>query len=141
MAQQEPIFAVQAGEAMLNKFEAPFMDVKSGSTFTVTFFLGEPVVFQPAHRAKPTLTHISRIGQGYFVCASSTSDRMIPTSMAQDVLHVKLTLNDIDREVEGASLPAGERLLWRRWLEDEQARIGGRLRVQAGCQQTKMLAL
>ena len=92
MAQQELAFAVRSDETF-NTFETPFVDYKSGFACTTSFFLGEPVMYQPKNRARPTLTHISHIGNGYFICGSSTSGRMIPHSMAQSVLHMKLTLN------------------------------------------------
>ena len=92
MAQQEPIFAVRAAET-LNKFEASFVDYKSGVVFTTSFSLGEPVIYKCQTKAVPTLTHISHIGTGYFTCGTSTSGRMIPTQMAQSALHLKLTLN------------------------------------------------
>ena len=93
---------------------------------------GEPVVYQAKNMSSPVLTHISHIGHGYFVCAHSRTERIIPVLQAQSVLTAKLTLIDIDREVHGDSLGlgAGERVIWRRWLEDEHSRIQGRMRVQ-----------
>lgn len=90
------------------------------------------MVYQAKNMSSPVLTHISHIGHGYFVCAHSRTERIIPVLQAQSVLTAKLTLIDIDREVHGGSLGlgAGERVIWRRWLEDEHSRIQGRMRVQ-----------
>ena len=87
-------------------------------------------MYQATNMSSPVLTHISHIGHGYFVCAHSRTERIIPVLQAQSVLTAKLTLIDIDREVHGDSLGAGERVIWRRWLEDEHSRIQGRMRVQ-----------
>ena len=58
---------------------------------------------------------------------------MIPFGQAQRVLKVKLTVDDIEREVHGGELDAAERLLWRRWVENENARQVRKSRVQVPC--------
>ena len=46
---------------------------------------------------------------------------------------VKLTVDDMEREVYGGELDAAERLLWRRWVENENARQFRKSRVQVTC--------
>ena len=46
---------------------------------------------------------------------------------------VKLTVDDMEREVHGGELDAAERLLWRRWVENENARQVRKSRVQVTC--------
>ncbi len=36
----------------MNKFEAPFIDKKTGRNYTVTFFEGEPVAYHPGHKVE-----------------------------------------------------------------------------------------
>ena len=117
----------------LNQFEAPFADPVSRTKMTRTFFLYEPVLYQPSHLAQPILTHISSIAKDFFVVAASTTDRMVPISQAQKVLTFKLTLEDIEKELHGKSLNGGERLVWRRWLDNENKREGRRSRLRAPC--------
>ena len=40
-----------------SQFEAKFDD-RAGGTYTITYFLGEPVLYHPGHLAKPVFTHI-----------------------------------------------------------------------------------
>ena len=67
-------------------------------------------------------THIESIADGFFVVGNSTTGRMIPFGQAQRVLKVKLTVDDIEREVHGGELESSERLLWRLWVENKSAR-------------------
>ena len=90
------------------------MDAHTGAKCTLTFWQGEPVIYHPAHQAKAVFTHIDLISDGFFIVANSTTGRMIPFAQAQRVLQVKLSLDDIEREVNGSDLDATERLLWRR---------------------------
>ena len=90
------------------------MDAHTGARYTVTFWQGEPVLYHPPHQAKAVFTHIDLISDGFFIVANSTTGRMIPFAQAQRVLQVKLSLDDIEREVNGSDLDAAERLLWRR---------------------------
>ena len=46
---------------------------------------------------------------------------------------VKLSVDDMEREVYGGELDAAERLLWRRWVENENARQFRKSRVQVTC--------
>ena len=57
---------VVAAEESLNRFEAPFVDEHTGAHYTVSFFLREPVLYHPAHLAKPSFTHVqtTRVVQG-----------------------------------------------------------------------------
>ena len=91
------------------------------------------MLYHPSHLAKPVLTHIEYVGNDHFVVACSTTDRMIPFGQAQRVLKVKLSLDDIEREIQGPDLDAAERLLWRRWRDDENMRNYRKSRVQAPC--------
>ena len=91
------------------------------------------MLYHPPHLAKGVFTHIEQVADGYFVVACSTTERMIPCGRAQRVLKLKLSLDDIEREVQGPDLHAPERLLWRRWLEAENARHYRKSRVQAPC--------
>ena len=93
-----------------SQFEAKFDD-RAGGTYTITYFLGEPVLYHPGHLAKPVFTHIELIAEGLFVVGNSTTGRMIPFGQAQRVLKVKLTVDDMEREVYGGELDAAERLL------------------------------
>ena len=96
------------------QFEATFVDAHTRGRYTVTFWQGEPVLYHPPHQAKAVFTHIDLVSDGFFVVANSTTGRMIPFAQAQGVLQVKLSLDDIEREVNGSELDATERLLWRR---------------------------
>ena len=120
---------VVASEESLNRFEAPFVDERTGAHYTVSFFVREPVLYHPAHLAKPSFTHVSYIAKDYFVVGASTTDRMIPIRRAQQVLF-KLTLDEIERELEGNELDACEKLMWRRWADAEAGRIARKSRVQ-----------
>ena len=115
----------------INQFEAPFADPVNRTKMTRTFFLFEPVLYQPSHLAQPVLTHIAFITKEYFVVAASTTERMIPCSLAQSVLKFKLTLEDVERELHGKGLSAGERIVWRRWVEEQNSREGRRSTVAA----------
>ena len=115
-----------------SQFEAKFDD-RAGGTYTITYFLGEPVLYHPGHLAKPVFTHIELIADGFFVVGNSTTGRMIPFGQAQRVLKVKLTVDDMEREVYGGELDAAERLLWRRWVANENARQFRKSRVQVTC--------
>ena len=123
---------LQPPETVLH-FETCFLDNHTNHRYTVTFRFGEPVLYHPPHLAKPVLTHISFAGSGFFVVGASTTDRMIPNVMAQNVLHLKLSLEDIEREVQGTGLDAGERVFWRRWLETENLWNYRKSRVQCPC--------
>ena len=46
---------------------------------------------------------------------------------------VKLSVGDMEREIYGGELDAAERLLWRRWVENENARQFRKSRVQVTC--------
>ena len=48
---------------------------------------------------------------------------MIPFAQAQRALQVKLSLDDIEREAQGADSDAAERLLWRRYYVDVTSNI------------------
>ena len=124
--------ALQPPETVLH-FETCFLDNHTNHRYTVTFRFGEPVLYHPPHLAKPVLTHISFVGNGFFVVGASTTDRMIPNAMAQNVLHMKLSLEDVEREVQGVGLDVGERVFWRRWLDTENLRSYRKSRVQAPC--------
>ena len=91
------------------------------------------MIYHPGHKSKPVLTHIATIGSDYFIADDSCTDRMIPIRHAQRTLKFKLTLSDVEREVDGISLDPGERVLWRRWFEDENTRMLGKRRVSAPC--------
>ena len=117
----------------VNQFEAPFVDPVNRTKMTRTFFLFEPVLYQPSHLAQAVLTHISFITKEYFVVAASTTERTIPCSLAQSVLKFKLTLEDVERELHGKGLSAGERIVWRRWVEEQNSREGRRSRLRAPC--------
>ena len=117
----------------INQFEAPFADPVNRTKLTRTFFLFEPVLYQPSHLAQPVLTHIAFITKEYFVVAASTTERMIPCSLAQSVLKFKLTLEDVERELHSRGLTAGERIVWKRWVEEQNSREGRRSRLRAPC--------
>ena len=70
-----------------SQFEAKF-DLRAGGSFTVTYLVGEPVLYHPGHLAKPVFTHIELIADGFFVVGNSTTGRMIPFGQAQRVLKV-----------------------------------------------------
>ena len=55
---------------------------------------------------------------------------MIPTRLAQRVLHFKLSLEDVERALNGNDLDVGERIVWRRWLDNENCRHGRRARIR-----------
>ena len=90
------------------------MDPHTRGRYTVTFWQGEPVLYHPPHQAQAVFTHIDLIADGFFVVANSTTGRMIPFAQCQRVLQVKLSLDDIEREVNGSDMNPAERLLWRR---------------------------
>ena len=114
----------------MNQFEAPFVDEHTGSRYTLSFWRGEPIIYQPPHLHQPILTHVSDITSEYFVAGSSCTARTIPTRLAQRVLHFKLSLDDVERAVNGNDLDAGERIVWRRWLDNENCRRGRRARIR-----------
>jgi hypothetical protein len=91
------------------------------------------VLYHPPHLAKPVFSHIDSISEGFFIVANSTTGRMIPFAQAQRVLKVKLSTDDIEREVQGSELDAAERLLWRRWVSTVNHCNHRRSRVQAQC--------
>ena len=122
-------------EETLNKFEASFNDRRTGRHYTVTFFEGEPVLYHPGHKSKPVLTHIATVGSDYFIADDSSTGRMIPIRHAQRTLKFKLTLSDVEREVEGNSLDPGERVLWRWHDEGSPTALGGR-----GCRRPRWRA-
>ena len=123
---------VVASEDSLNRFEAPFVDEHTNDRYTVSFFVREPVLYHPAHQAKPSFTHISYISKGYFVVGASTTDRMIPIRRTQQVLF-KLSPDDIEREIEGNQLDPGERCIWRRWADADALRRNRKSRIRAPC--------
>ena len=50
------------------------------------------------------------------------------------VLNFKLTLDEIEQEVyAGKALDAGERIIWKRWLESQNQKSGRRSRLRAPC--------
>ena len=49
-------------------------------------------------------THIESIADGFFVVGNSTTGRMIPFGQAQRVLKVKLTVDDVEQEVNGEEM-------------------------------------
>ena len=105
------------------QFEATFVDAHTRGRYTVTFWQGEPVLYHQPHQAKAVFTHIDVISDGFFVVANSTTGRMIPFAQAQRALQVKLSLDDIEREAQGADSDAAERLLWRRYYVDVTSNI------------------
>ena len=129
-----PPCAVAVSQAEgINQFEAPFVDPVNRTKMTRTFFLFEPVLYQPSHLAQAVLTHISFITREYFVVAASTTEHMIPCSLAQSVLKFKLTLEDVERELHSKGLTVGDRIVWRRWVEEQNSREGRRSRLRAPC--------
>ena len=66
------------------------MDPYTRAKYTVTDWLGEPVLYHPPHIAKPVFTHIDSISEGFFVVANSTTGRMIPFAQAQKVLKARV---------------------------------------------------
>ena len=119
-------------EESLTRFEAPFADAKSGAIYTCTFHMGEPVLYHPPHKASPVATHVTQITRDFFTCGDTTTGRMMPLRMARKVL-TKLSLVDIEAATKGPDMPLGERLLWKKWLENENWRIQGKQRTQAPC--------
>ena len=119
--------------AQARQFETTFVDPYTRGRCTVTFWIGEPVLYHPPHQAKAVFSHIDLISDGFFVVGQSTTGRMIPFRQAQNVLKVKLSLDDVEREVQGSELDAAERLLWRRWVAIVNARNCRKSRVQAPC--------
>ena len=79
-----------------SQFEAKFDD-RAGGTYTITYCLGEPVLYHPGHLAKPVFTHIELIAGGFFVAGNPTLSRMIPLGHAERVLKVKLAADDVER--------------------------------------------
>jgi len=116
----------------LNRFEAPFIDVKTGCPYTQTFWEGEPVLYHPPHKASPVPTHIATIAHDFFTCGDSTTSRMIPLRHAQHIL-LKLSLSDIDAATKSSELNIGERVWWKRWFNDENWRTQGKQRISAPC--------
>ena len=50
------------------------------------------------------------------------------------VLNFKLTLDEIEREVfTSKTLDAGERIMWKRWIESQNTKCGRRSRLRAPC--------
>ena len=123
---------VVASEDKLNQFETVYVDEHTKARYTITFFLGEPVLYHPPHQAKASFTHITHIAKDCFVVGTSTTDRMFPVGRAQQVLF-KLSLDEIERELDGTELDAGEKLIWRRWVDAEARRFARKNRVQAPC--------
>ena len=70
-----------------SQFEAKFDD-RAGGTYTITYFLGEPVLYHPGHLTKPVFTHIELTAEGFFVAGNSMTDRVIQFGQAQRVLKV-----------------------------------------------------
>ena len=91
----------------LSQFEAAFVDEHTGSTQTVTFWSGEPIIYHAPHLAKPSLTHIDTIAADYFVAGCSCTARMVPIAQAQRVLRLKLSMEDVERVVNGNEVYAG----------------------------------
>ena len=87
------------------------MDPHKRGRYMVTFWQGEPVLYYPPHQAQEVFTHIDFIADGFFVVANSTTGGMIPFAQCQRVLQVKLSLDDIEGEVNGSDLNPAERLL------------------------------
>ena len=128
-----PLPCIVWQQESINQFEAPFADPVARTITTKTFFVYEPVLYQPSHLAQPVLTHISFITKEYFIVAASTTDRMVPLSQAQKVLKFKLTLEDVERELYAKSLNAGERVVWKRWVDDQNKREDRKGRLRAPC--------
>ncbi len=123
---------VVASEDTLNRFEALYVDEHTDDRCTVSFFVREPVLYHPAHQARPSFTHISYIAKDYFVVGASTTERMIPIRRTQQVLF-KLSPDDIEREIEGNQLDPGERCIWRRWADADALRRNRKSRIRAPC--------
>ena len=107
------------------------MDEHTGSKHTVTFFRGEPIIYQAPHPAKLMLTHIDTIAKEYFIAACSGAGRMAPKGQTQRFLLFKLSIEDVEMAVNGTELDLGERLLWRRWIDSENQRRHRKMRVKA----------
>ena len=116
-----------------NRFEVDLVDARTCTGNTVVFWLGEPVLYHPPHMEAPVLTHISHIGDEYFLVGYATNNCLIPFTLAQRILLFKLKLTDIERELQGYALDAGERIIWQRWLDDENQRAQRKSRVRAAC--------
>ena len=116
-----------------NRFEVELFNVRTCTGNTCVFWLGEPVLYHPPHMEAPVLTHISHIGDEYFLVGYATNNCLIPFMLAQRILLFKLKLTDIERELQGYALDAGERIIWQRWLDDENQRAQRKSRVRAAC--------
>ena len=79
------------------------------------------MLYHPGHAVKATLSHISKITKQWFVVGSSITERTIPIGLAQSVLKLKLSRADIECAVAGDALDAGERIIWRHWLDEIDA--------------------
>ena len=119
--------------AQARQFETTFVDPYTRGRCTVTFWVGEPVLYHPGHLAKPVFTHIDLISDGFFVVANSTTGRMIPFAQTQKVLKVKLSLDEIEELQQGGELDPAERLLWRRWVSTVNHCNHRKSRVQVQC--------
>ena len=88
-------------EDEIRQFNTTFTDAVTGAKSTVTFRKGEPVLYHPSHLARARTTHIEYISKNraFFKVANSKTDRTIPFRDTQNVLHIKLKLEEIEREV------------------------------------------
>jgi hypothetical protein len=88
-------------EDEIREFNTTFVDAATAQKYTVTFRKGEPVLYHPSHLAKSRMTHIEYISKNgaFFKVANSKTDRTTPFRHTQNVLHIKLTLEEIEREV------------------------------------------
>ena len=88
-------------EDEIRQFNTTFVDAATAQKYTVTFRKGEPILYHPSHLARSRMTHIEYISQNgaFFKVANSKTDRTIPFRDTQNVLHIKLTLEEIEREV------------------------------------------
>ena len=58
--------------AQARQFETTFVDPYTKGRCTVTFWVGEPVLYHPPHLATPVFTHIDLISDSFFAVANST---------------------------------------------------------------------
>ena len=107
------------------------MDEHTGVQQTITFWRGEPIMYQAPHLAKPMLAHIDTIAKEYVIAACSGAGRMVPKGQAPRFLQFKLSIEDVEMAVNGTELDLGERLLWRRWIDSENQRRHRKMRVKA----------
>ena len=117
----------------MNQFAAALVDEHTCVQQTITFWRGEPIMYQAPHLAKPMLTHIGTIAKENIIAACSGSGRMVPTGQAQRFLQFKLSIEDVEMAVNGTELDLGERLIWRRWIDSEKQRRHRKMRVKAWC--------